>query len=87
MLAGQVIGQLIGVDGRAADAPGRLVPLLTQHMADHLQPVRLLRQPGAQPARVRAFIDLAVEPCRTTAILLRPHELRPMSARKRASRR
>jgi len=40
---------------------GRLVPLLTQQMTDHMSVYVYYGSRTAQPTRVRAFIDLAVK--------------------------
>jgi DNA-binding transcriptional LysR family regulator len=40
---------------------GELVPLLTEHVADHLSLFIYYGNRSAQPTRVRAFIDLAVD--------------------------
>ena len=61
VLSGQVIGLLAGVSAAAHIRSGRLVPLLTAHVADHLSVYVYYGSRTAQPTRVRAFIDLAVE--------------------------
>ena len=61
VLAGQLIGQLFGVTAAPYIRSGRLVPLLTQHVADHLGLFVYYGSRSALPARVRAFIDLAVQ--------------------------
>lgn len=61
VLAGHVIGLLTSVAAAAQIRSGRLVPLLTQHVADHLSLFVYYGSRRAQPARARAFIDLAVE--------------------------
>ncbi|WP_298933518.1 LysR family transcriptional regulator [uncultured Ramlibacter sp.] len=61
VLAGHVIGMLTGVTAAAHIRAGRLVPLLTAHVADHVGVYIYYGSRTAQPARVRAFIDLAVE--------------------------
>ncbi|MBI3346254.1 MAG: LysR family transcriptional regulator [Burkholderiales bacterium] len=58
--AGHCIGQLVGLVAAPAIRAGRLVPLLTPHVADHLGLYLYYGSRVAQPARVRAFIDLAV---------------------------
>ena len=57
--AGHCIGQLVGLVAAPAIRAGRLVPLLTQHVAEHLGLYLYYGSRVAQPARVRAFIDLA----------------------------
>lgn len=61
VVAGQCIGQLVGVTAAPLIRAGRLVPLLTAHVAEHLGLYLYYGSRVAQPARVRAFIDLAVE--------------------------
>ena len=61
VLAGEVIGQLTGVTAAAYIRSGRLVPLLTLHVADHVAMHVYYGSRSAQPARVRAFLDLAIE--------------------------
>ncbi len=61
VLAGQIIAVLTGVSAADHIRSGRLVPLLTKHMSDHLGLHVYYGSRRSQPARVRAFIDLAVE--------------------------
>lgn len=61
VLAGHVIGQLTGVVAASHIRSGRLVPLLTEHVADSASAFVYYGSRTAQPARVRAFIDLAVK--------------------------
>jgi DNA-binding transcriptional LysR family regulator len=61
VLAGHVIGCLTGVAAAAHIRAGRLIPLLVQHVADSSSVFVYYGSRAAQPARVRAFIDLAVE--------------------------
>ncbi len=61
VLAGQVIGQLLGVTAAAHLRDGRLVPLLTAHACDHLGMYAYYGNRSAQPARARAFLDLVAE--------------------------
>lgn len=61
VVAGQCIGQLVGVTAAPLIRAGRLLPLLTAHVAEHLGLYLYYGSRIAQPARVRAFIDLAVE--------------------------
>ncbi|OWQ85672.1 LysR family transcriptional regulator [Roseateles aquatilis] len=60
VMAGQVIGVLTGVTAAAHIRSGRLVPLLTPHMADHMSLHLYYGSRSAQPSRVRAFIELAI---------------------------
>ncbi|TDR76463.1 LysR family transcriptional regulator [Paludibacterium purpuratum] len=61
VLAGEIIGQLAAPTAAPWIRSGRLVPLLLQHMADHYNLYLYYGSRSAQPARVRRFIDLAVE--------------------------
>ena len=61
VLAGHVIASLTGVAAAAHIRSGRLVPLLTQHVADNSSVFVYYGSRSAQPTRVRAFIDLAIE--------------------------
>ncbi|HSV58968.1 MAG TPA: LysR family transcriptional regulator [Variovorax sp.] len=61
VLAGHVLGQLTGVIAAPHIRSGRLVPLLTRHVADFSSTFIYYGSRSAQPRRVRAFIDLAVK--------------------------
>jgi DNA-binding transcriptional LysR family regulator len=61
VLAGQVLGSLSGVAAAPHIRAGRLVPLLVDHVADQSSAFVYYGSRAAQPARVRAFIALAVE--------------------------
>ncbi|WPC65325.1 LysR family transcriptional regulator [Rhodoferax ferrireducens] len=61
VLSGQVIAQLSGMSAAPLIREGRLVPILTQHMTDHMSVYVYYGSRTSQPTRVRAFIDLAVE--------------------------
>ncbi|MDR7379681.1 DNA-binding transcriptional LysR family regulator [Rhodoferax ferrireducens] len=76
VVAGQAIGQLVGTTAAPLVRAGQLVPLLTAHVADHLGLYVYYGSRSAQPSRVRAFIDLAVERLvGNTQFVLQPHEL------------
>ncbi len=60
-LAGQALSQLTGISAAAHIRAGRLVPLLTAHVADDIGVYIYYGSRDAQPKRVRAFIDLAIE--------------------------
>ena len=78
VVAGQAIGQLVGVTAAPLVRAGLLVPLLTDHVTDHLGLHVYYGSRSAQPARVRAFIDLAVQRLvGNTQFFLEPHELMP----------
>jgi DNA-binding transcriptional LysR family regulator len=61
VLSGQVIGLLAGISAASHIRSGRLIPLLTEHVSDNLSVFVYYGSRTAQPSRVRAFIDLAVE--------------------------
>ena len=61
ILAGRAVGQLTGVSAAAHIRSGRLVPLLVQHVDESASVFLYYGSRTTQPARVRAFIDLAVE--------------------------
>ncbi|MDO9405207.1 MAG: LysR family transcriptional regulator [Polaromonas sp.] len=76
VLAGQAVGQLIGITAAPLIRSGQLVPLLTAHVTDHLGLYVYYGSRDSQPARARAFIDLAVERlANNPAYFLQPHEL------------
>jgi DNA-binding transcriptional LysR family regulator len=84
VLSGEFVGQLIGVTAAPLVRSGQLVPLLAEHVTDHLALYVYYGSRVAQPARVRAFIDLAIERLADNpALFLQPHELAPASARGR----
>ncbi len=81
--AGQVVGQLVGATAAPLVRAGRLVPLLTAHVTDHLGLYIYWGSRVAQPARVRAFIDLAVERLADNPqFVLQPQELAPPATRR-----
>ncbi len=61
VLAGEVIGQLAVPTAASLIRAGRLVPLLLDHMTDNFSLFIYYGSRVAQPARVRRFIDLAIE--------------------------
>lgn len=60
VLAGKVIGQLAGLMAGPYIRSGQLVPLLVEHVPDRASYFVYYGSKMAQPARVRAFIDLAI---------------------------
>ncbi len=60
VLSGQVIAQLPGTSAVPLIREGRLLPLLTAHLTDHMNAYLYYGSRTAQPQRVRRFIDLAV---------------------------
>ena len=86
VLSGEFVGQLLGATAAPLVRAGRLVPLLAAHVSDHLALYLYYGSRVAQPARVRAFIDLAIERLADNpALFLQPEELAP--ARRRARTR
>jgi DNA-binding transcriptional LysR family regulator len=84
VLTGEYLGQLIGVTAAPLVRAGRLVPLLTAHVSDHLGLYVYYGSRVAQPARVRAFIDLAIARLADNpALFLQPHELASAATRRR----
>jgi DNA-binding transcriptional LysR family regulator len=61
VLAGQVIGEVANLAAAAHIRSGALVPLLLQHMTSHIGVHLYYGGRAAQPRRVRAFIDLAIQ--------------------------
>lgn len=68
VLSGHVIGQVANLSAAPHIRSGRLVPLLTKHATDHMSVHVYYGSRSAQPVRVRAFIDLAVERLVDTAV-------------------
>jgi DNA-binding transcriptional LysR family regulator len=85
VLSGHAIGQLVGVTAAPLVRSGQLVPVLTEHVAEHLSLYLYYGSRIAQPARVRAFIDLVVERVAgNAAYFLEPHELSGTKRRRNA---
>jgi len=61
VLAGEVIGQLAAPTAAPLIRAGRLVPLLLEHVSEDFSLFIYYGSRAAQPARVRRFIDLAVD--------------------------
>jgi len=61
VLAGEVIGQLAAPTAAPLIRAGRLVPLLLEHVSEDFSLFVYYGSRAAQPARVRRFIDLAVD--------------------------
>jgi len=77
VLAGQVMGQLAGVTAAPYIRSGRLVPLLVEHMSDQASYFVYFGSRSSQPARARAFIDLAIQRLGgKSEYVLTPKELR-----------
>jgi DNA-binding transcriptional LysR family regulator len=61
VLDGQVIGQLSAISAVPHIRAGRLRPVLLQHMTDHMGVYLYYGSRRAQPARVRRFIEFALD--------------------------
>jgi len=61
VLSGRVLGQLAGVTAAPYIRSGQLVPILADHMPHDASYFVYFGNRASQPARTRAFIDLAVE--------------------------
>jgi DNA-binding transcriptional LysR family regulator len=86
VLAGRVIGQLAGVTAAPYIRSGQLVPLLVEHMPDRFSYFVYFGSRTSQPARARAFIDLAVKRLvDTSEYVLTSKELRAVRPRRRRS--
>jgi len=68
VLSGHVMGSLSNLSAAAHIRAGRMVPLLTEHVTDHMSVHVYYGSRSAQPVRVRAFIDLAVERLASSAV-------------------
>jgi DNA-binding transcriptional LysR family regulator len=87
VLSGEFVGQLLGVTAAPLVRAGLLVPLLAEHVTEHLALYLYYGSRVAQPARVRAFIDLVIERLADNpALFLQPHELAAAPAKRRRSR-
>lgn len=61
VLSGKVLGQLAGATAAPYIRSGQLVPILLKHMPDIASYFVYYGSRTSQPARARAFVDLAVE--------------------------
>ena len=61
VLSGKVLGQLAGATAAPFIRSGQLVPILLDHMPDIASYFVYFGSRKSQPARARAFVDLAVE--------------------------
>jgi len=77
---------LAGVTAAPYIRSGRLVPLLIEHMSDQASYFVYFGSRSSQPARARAFIDLAVQRLGDRSeYVLTPKELRVVQARRNRS--
>ncbi|MFT3847715.1 MAG: LysR family transcriptional regulator [Propionivibrio sp.] len=60
-LTGSILGQFAGPTAAPHIRAGRLIPLLLEHVSDSLSLYLYYGSRAAQPARVRRFIELAIE--------------------------
>ncbi|MFG6459574.1 LysR family transcriptional regulator [Roseateles sp. BYS96W] len=87
VLAGQAVGQIANLSAAAYIRAGRLVPVLTQHISEHIGVHLYYGNRTAQPKRVRAFIDLAIQRLLDTpAFVLSASEIRQAAAVKGRAR-
>ena len=85
VLGGRVVGQLAGVTAAPYIRSGKLVPLLGDHTYERGSYVVYFGSRSSQPARARAFIDLALERLLdNTRYVLSPRELRGAKRRGQA---
>lgn len=61
VLSGRVLGQLAGVTAAPYIRSGQLIPVLSDYMPEHYSYFVYFGSRSSQPARARAFIDLAVK--------------------------
>ena len=86
VLAGQMIGQISNLSAARYIRDGHLVPVLLQHITAHIGVHLYYGSGSAQPKRVRAFIDLAIERLTDTPhYVLTEKELAQAAAEKRKS--
>jgi DNA-binding transcriptional LysR family regulator len=84
VLAGQVIGSLTNIACAEHIRRSRLVPLLTRHVSERASVFVYFGSRTAQPLRVRAFIDHAVENLKDSSqFVLTPKELAAAEAKGR----
>lgn len=85
-LSGQVIAQVAAMSAAPFVRAGRLVPLLPQHMTDHMRLYLYYGSRREQPQRVRQFIELAVKRLADNAqYVLTPQELAAAGASAQAA--
>lgn len=60
-MAGHVIAQVFGITAAAYFRSGLLVPLLIEHVVNHVSLWIYYGSRDSQPALVRAFINLAIQ--------------------------
>jgi len=88
VLTGQVIGQISNMSAAGHIRSGQLVPVLLQHMSEHIGLHIYYGNRTAQPKRVRAFIDLAIQRLlNTPTYVLSETELNQVAASKGKSNR
>jgi DNA-binding transcriptional LysR family regulator len=61
VLAGKVLGQLAGTTAARYIRAGQLIPILLEHIPDFASYFVYYGSRHSQPARARAFVDLAIE--------------------------
>lgn len=84
ILGGFMIGQVSSMYAAPLVRSGQLVPVLAEHVTDHLGVYLYYGSRAAQPRRVRAFIDLAIQRLADNGtFVLTPKELAFAQARRR----
>lgn len=84
VLAGVAIGQVSSMYAAPLVRAGRLVPVLTEHVTQHLGLYLYYGSRAAQPRRVRSFIDLSVKRLADNAdLVLSSKELAATGIRRR----
>jgi DNA-binding transcriptional LysR family regulator len=88
VLAGRVLGQLAGVTAAPYIRSGQLVPVLVEHMPNYASYFVYYGSRSSQPARARAFIDLALQRLgETCEYVLGPKDLRGNPPSKRSAKK
>lgn len=88
VLAGRVLGQLAGVTAAPYIRSGQLVPVLVEHMPNYASYFVYFGSRSSQPARARAFIDLALQRLgETCEYVLGPKDLRSSPPSRRLAKK
>jgi len=88
VLAGRVLGQLAGVTAAPYIRSGQLVPVLVEHMPNYASYFVYFGSRSSQPARARAFIDLALQRLGENCdYVLGPKELRGKPPSRRSAKK
>ena len=88
VLAGRVLGQLAGVTAAPYIRSGDLLPVLVEHMPNYASYFVYFGSRSSQPARARAFIDLALKRLGENCdYVLGPKELRGTPPSRRSAKK